>query len=144
MAKHLNKPLIIHTRQAAKDTLAIMANEQASGVGGVMHCFSESWDVAKEALDLNFYISFSGIVTFKNADMLREVAKKVPINRILIETDAPYLAPQPFRGKQNQPAYVKYVAQEIATLRGVSLEQIAYETTENFYRCFSYAKRSTK
>jgi TatD DNase family protein len=130
------KPLIIHTRQAAEDTLRIMAEENAASIGGVMHCFTENWDVARQALDLNFYISFSGIVTFKNATTLHEVAKKVPPDRILIETDSPYLAPVPFRGKQNHPALVRHVAQGLAALRNTDYKTLAAQTTENFYRCF--------
>jgi TatD DNase family protein len=131
-----SKPLIIHTRQAAEDTIRIMKEENASKIGGVMHCFSENWDIAKRALDLNFYISFSGIVTFKNAHLLHEVAQKVPLDRMLVETDSPYLAPVPFRGKQNHPALVKHVAEAIANLRGIDYEDVAKATTENFYRCF--------
>ena len=131
-----SKPLIIHTRQAAEDTIALMTEENAQAIGGVMHCFTESWEIAKRALDLNFYISFSGIVTFKNAVALHEVAKKVPFDRILIETDSPYLAPVPFRGKQNHPALVKHVAEGMAVLRQVDYETLAAQTTENFYRCF--------
>jgi TatD DNase family protein len=135
-----SKPLIIHTRQAAEDTLLLMLEEQAQDIGGVMHCFSEDWEIAKRAMDLNFYISFSGIVTFKNATALQEVAKKVPLDRILIETDAPYLAPVPFRGQQNHPALVKHVAQAIAELRNIDYETVALQTTENFYRCFRWSK----
>lgn len=131
-----SKPLIIHTRQASEDTLKLLAEGNAQLIGGVMHCFTEDWDVARRALDLNFYISFSGIVTFKNATILHEVAKKVPIDRMLIETDAPYLAPVPYRGKQNHPALVKHVAEGLAALRQVDYETIAAHTTENFYRCF--------
>lgn len=131
-----SKPLIIHTRQAAEDTLKLMNEEHAEQIGGVMHCFSEDLDVAKRAMDLNFYISFSGIVTFKNATLLHEVAKKVPLDRILIETDSPYLAPVPFRGKQNHPALVKHVAETLAQLRGISFQEIAEQTTDNFYKCF--------
>lgn len=134
------KPLIIHTRQAAMDTLRLMKEEGAGEIGGVMHCFSESWEIAKEALDMNFYISMSGIVSFKNATVLHEVAKKIPKDRLLIETDSPYLAPVPFRGKQNHPALVKYVAEALSQLRQVSFEEIAELTTENFYRCFRVAK----
>ena len=130
------KPLIIHTREAAEDTLRLMREEKAETIGGVMHCFSENWDIARQALDLNFYISFSGIVTFKNAIALKEVLKKVPLDRILIETDSPYLAPVPFRGKQNHPALVKYVAEAISELCNIDYETIALQTTENFYRCF--------
>lgn len=131
-----SKPLIIHTRQAAEDTLLVMNEENAGDIGGVMHCFSENWDIAKRALDMNFYISLSGIVTFKNAITLQEVAKKIPKDRLLIETDAPYLAPVPYRGKQNHPALVKYVAQALSELRQVSYEELAKQTTDNFYRCF--------
>lgn len=135
-AKKLKKSLIIHTRNAAIDTIKIMQEESAGEAGGVMHCFSETWEVAKQALDLGFYISFSGIVTFKNASNIHEVAKKVPLDRILIETDAPYLAPVPFRGKQNHPALVKYVAEAIAQLRDLKYEDIANITTKNFHMCF--------
>ncbi len=138
-SRQSTKPLIIHTRDAAEDTLRIMKEEQADVIGGVMHCFTESWDVAKRALDLNFYISFSGIVTFKNAVQLQEVAKKVPLDRLLIETDSPYLAPIPFRGKQNHPALVKYVAEMVSELRQISFTEVAETTTENFYRCFKYS-----
>lgn len=134
------KPLIIHTRQAAEDTLAVMREEGASEIGGVIHCFSEDWDIAKRALDLNFYISFSGIVTFKNATQLQEVAKRVPADRILIETDSPYLAPLPFRGKQNHPALVKHVALALSELRQVDFATLAQQTTANFYRCFKVAQ----
>lgn len=135
-ARSCSKPLIIHTRQAAEDTLSLMEEENADSIGGVMHCFSEDWQVARRALDLNFYISFSGILTFKNATLLHEVAKKIPDDKILIETDSPYLAPVPFRGKSNHPAWVKYVAIALSELRDVNYESIARKTTENFYRCF--------
>lgn len=135
-AKQTRKPLIIHTREARKDTLDIMKNEHAEQVGGVMHCFAEDWDTARRALELDFYISFSGIVTFKNAESLREIAMKVPLNRLLIETDSPYLAPVPYRGKPNEPAYVLHVAEKIAELRGLSLEKVAEITTDNFNRLF--------
>lgn len=130
------KPLIIHTRQASEDTLQIMREEGAEQIGGVMHCFTESWQVAQQALALNFYISFSGIVTFKSAVDLQETAKKVPLDRILIETDSPYLAPVPFRGKQNHPALVTHVAQALSTLRDLSYAELAAATTANFYQCF--------
>lgn len=133
------KPLIIHTRNAAEDTLRIMREENAQQVGGVMHCFTESLDVALQAIALGFYISFSGIVTFKNAAVIKEVAKSVPLDRILVETDSPYLAPIPYRGKINQPSYVKYVAEEIAKLRGISFEEVSAATTENFFRLFKHA-----
>lgn len=136
-----NKPLIIHTRNAAADTIRIMREEGAQQVGGVMHCFTESLDVAMEAIELGFYISFSGIVTFKNATLIKEVAKQVPLNRILVETDSPYLAPIPFRGKTNQPSYVKYVAEEIAKLREISFDELAAATTQNFFNLFRHAHR---
>lgn len=135
-AKECGKPLIIHTRSAAEDTLRLMDEEGAGEIGGVMHCFTENWQVAQAALDLGFYISFSGIVTFKNALQIKEVAQRVPLDRILIETDSPYLAPVPFRGKLNQPAYVKHVAEEIALLRGISVEEAGLQTSENFARLF--------
>ena len=133
------KPLVIHTRNAAEDTLRIMREENAQQVGGVMHCFTENLDVAMQAIELGFYISFSGIVTFKNALTIKEVAKQVPLNSMLVETDSPYLAPIPYRGKTNQPSYVKYVAEEIAKLRGISFEEISTATTENFFRLFKLA-----
>jgi TatD DNase family protein len=139
-AKQSGKPLIIHTRDAAADTLRIMREEDATGIGGVMHCFTESLQVARDAMDLNFYISFSGIVTFRNAEALREVAKIVPPDRLLVETDAPYLAPMPFRGKTNEPAYVRHVAECLAEVRQTSLESIAESTTQNFFRLFHDAK----
>ena len=138
-ARKCNKPLIIHTREAAADTLSIMAEEGADQIGGVMHCFTESWEVAQKAIEMNFYISFSGIVTFKNAANLKETAKKIPLERMLIETDSPYLAPVPFRGKTNQPAYVRHVAEEIASLRNISLNEVAESTTKNFFSLFKYA-----
>ncbi|CAE6484605.1 TatD DNase family protein [Nitrosomonas nitrosa] len=138
-AKQCNKPLIIHTREAAVDTLRIMAEEGADHVGGVMHCFTESLEVAQQAIEMNFYISFSGIVTFKNAHIVKEVAKTIPLDKILIETDSPYLAPVPFRGKTNQPAFVRHVAEEIAKLREISLEEVATATTHNFFRLFKVA-----
>ena len=138
-ARECNKPLIIHTREAAADTLSIMAEEGADQIGGVMHCFTESWEVAQKAMEMNFYISFSGIVTFKNAANLKETAKKIPLERMLIETDSPYLAPVPFRGKTNQPAYVRHVAEEIASLRNISLNEVAESTTKNFLSLFKYA-----
>ncbi|HEV2979003.1 MAG TPA: TatD family hydrolase [Casimicrobiaceae bacterium] len=139
-ARSCRKPLVIHTRAAAEDTLAIMRDEGAGEVGGVMHCFTESWEVAAGALELGFYISFSGIVTFKNAQALKDVARRVPLERMLIETDSPYLAPVPFRGKTNQPAYVRYVAEEIARLRDVAVAEIAAATSENFFRLFGVAR----
>lgn len=133
-ARSCGKPLVVHTRAAAADTLAIMRDERAGEAGGVMHCFTETWEVAQGALDLGFHISFSGIVTFKNAAALKDVARRVPLERMLIETDAPYLAPVPHRGKLNQPAYVRHVAEEIARLRDVPVEVIASATSANFFR----------
>ncbi len=135
-AKECKKPLIIHTRSASEDTLRIMQEENAGEVGGVMHCFTESWEVAKAAMEMGFYISFSGIVTFKSALELKEVARRVPMDRMLIETDSPYLAPVPFRGKVNQPSYVRHVAEEIALLRGISAAEIGDATSANFSRLF--------
>jgi TatD DNase family protein len=138
-ARECGRPLIVHTRSAAADTVRIMREERADEAGGVMHCFTETWDVASAALDLGFYISFSGIVTFRNAADLRDVARRVPLERMLIETDSPYLAPVPFRGKRNQPAYVRHVAEEIARLREVPLQSVASATTDNFFRLFRIA-----
>ena len=138
-ARQTRKPLIIHTREAAEDTLRIMHEEAAAGVGGVMHCFTETADVARRAMEMNFMISFSGIVTFKNATALKNVARAVPLENMLIETDSPYLAPVPYRGKTNQPAYVRFVAEEIARLKGISLESVAKATTANFFRLFNVA-----
>jgi len=135
-SKQTKKPLIIHTRDAREDTIKIMQEEHAEDAGGVMHCFAEDWETARRSLDLGFYISFSGIVTFKNAESLRDVAMRVPLDRMLIETDSPYLAPVPFRGKSNEPAYVLHVAEKIAELRDLSLEEVASITTENYQRLF--------
>jgi TatD DNase family protein len=138
-AREVHKPLIIHTRNAAEDILQILAAEGAHEVGGVMHCFVEDWAIAQKAMDLNFYISFSGIVTFRNAREVQEVAKRVPLDRLLVETDSPYLAPVPHRGKDNQPAYVRYVAEYIAGLRGIPLSELREATTGNFFRLFKHA-----
>ena len=135
-AKQAGKPLIIHSRDAKEDTLRILEEESAGEAGGVMHCFTGDWDMAKRAMDLNFYISFSGIVTFKSARELQEVATRMPAERYLVETDSPYLAPVPHRGKPNQPAFVRHVAEFIAELRGESYEQVAAETTRNFEHLF--------
>lgn len=139
-ARRTGKPLIIHTREAAEDTLRVMREESAAEVGGVMHCFTETADVARQAMEMNFMISFSGIVTFKNATALKDVAREVPLENMLIETDSPYLAPIPFRGKTNQPAYVRFVAEEIARLKGVSIESVAEATSANFFRLFKSAR----
>lgn len=129
-------PLIIHTRNAAEDTLRIMREERADEIGGVMHCFTESWEVAHQAMELGFYISFSGIVTFKNAAALQEVAKQVPMDRLLIETDSPFLAPVPHRGKTNDPSKVVHVAEKVAELKGVTVDEVAKHSTDNFFRLF--------
>jgi len=139
-ARASGKPLIIHTRSAAEDTLRLMQEEGAEQAGGVMHCFTESWAVAEGALAMGFYISFSGIVTFKNAKDLKEVAKRVPLERLLVETDSPYLAPVPHRGRTNQPGWVKHVAEEIARLQNRPYAEIAARTTENFYNLFKINK----
>ncbi len=133
-------PLIIHTRSAAEDTLRIMEEEGAHEPGGVMHCFTESWEVAERAMELNFYISFSGIVTFRNAVELQEIARRVPLDRMLIETDAPYLAPVPYRGKRNDPSKVRHVAEKIADLRGIPVAEVEERTTANFFELFSKAE----
>jgi TatD DNase family protein len=135
-AREARKPLIIHTRSAAADTIRIMQEEHADEVGGVMHCFTETWETAAAALALGFHVSFSGIVTFKNAAALRDVARRVPLERLLVETDSPYLAPVPHRGKTNRPGWVRQVAEEVAKLRGATLDEIASATTANFFRLF--------
>ncbi|QWD69225.1 TatD family hydrolase [Polynucleobacter sp. VK25] len=130
------KPLIIHTRSASEDTINILTEEGAQKIGGVMHCFTESYEVAKAAMEMGFYISFSGIVTFKSAKELQETCKQVPLDRMLIETDSPYLAPIPYRGKTNEPAWVSKVGQFVAELKGISVEELAITTSNNFYECF--------
>jgi TatD DNase family protein len=139
-ARAAGKPLIVHTRAAAQDTLRIMQEEGAAAVGGVMHCFTETWDIAQAALEQNFFISLSGIVTFKNATQIQEVARKLPLERLLIETDSPYLAPVPYRGKPNEPAYVSHVGRFIAQLRGIDAEQLGAATSANFFRLFCGAE----
>ena len=139
VARAVGKPLIVHSREARDDTLDILEEEKAAEVGGVMHCFVEDWPTAQRALDLGFYISFSGIVTFKNAGKLKEVVIRVPLDRLLVETDSPYLAPVPYRGKPNQPAYVRYVASRIAELRGLCFDAVAEASTRNFFTLFRHA-----
>lgn len=139
VAKALKKPLIIHTREARNDTMDILEQHDAEQAGGIIHCFTENWETAKRALDIGFYISLSGIVTFKSATELQEVAKKLPLDRILIETDSPYLAPVPLRGKTNKPVNVRHVAAFLAELRGESEQLIAETTTANFYKLFPSA-----
>jgi TatD DNase family protein len=139
-ARSSGKPLIVHMRDAAEDTLRIMREERASEVGGVMHCYTGTWETALAAMDLGFCISFSGIVTFKNAAALREVVKQVPLERMLIETDSPFLAPVPYRGKTNEPGLVRYVAEEVARLQGLPFEQVATTTRRNFFKLFKSAR----
>ncbi len=136
-AAQLRKPVIVHSRDAREDTLALIREAGDSELGGVLHCFTESWEMARQALDLNYYISFSGIITFKNAEDLRAVVKQVPLDRLLVETDSPYLAPIPFRGKPNEPKYTREVAECVAAIKGLSLEEIAEITSANFDRLFS-------
>lgn len=136
VARQVKKPLIIHTRDARQDTIALLKSHKGDDAGGVLHCFTEDWDMAKAALDIGLYISISGIMTFRNAESLREVVRKLPADRLLIETDSPYLAPVPYRGKTNQPSYVAAVAAAVAEVRKTSLEKLAAETTANFYRLF--------
>ena len=135
-ARRLAKPLVVHTREASSDTLAILREEGADEVGGVMHCFTESWEVAEQALALGFHISLSGIVTFKSARDLKDVARRVPLERLLVETDSPYLAPVPHRGKRNEPAFVRHVAEEVAALKGIDPARVAEATSANFFRLF--------
>ncbi|NCA71122.1 MAG: TatD family deoxyribonuclease [Sphingobacteriia bacterium] len=138
-ARQVGKPLIIHTRDAGEETLRILREEGAEAVGGVLHCFTESWEIAKAGMDLGFSISFSGIITFKSAGDLREVARRVPLDRLLIETDSPYLAPVPHRGKPNEPKHVTHVADAIAALRGMERETIAAVTRANYLELFGIA-----
>ena len=139
-ARACGKPLVIHTRESAADTLRIMREEKAGEVGGVMHCFTESWAVAREAIEQGFHISFSGIVTFKNAAIVKDCALHVPIERLLVETDSPYLAPVPYRGKTNQPAFVRHVAEEVAKIKGLDFGTVAARTSENFFSLFRHAR----
>jgi TatD DNase family protein len=139
-AREVDKPLIVHTRDAREDTVRILQEEKAGEAGGVIHCFTEDYDMAARCLDLGFYISFSGIVTFRNAEALRDVARRVPLERLLVETDSPFLAPMPHRGKPNQPAFVRHVAEKIAELREMPVDDIARITTANFYTLFPQAR----
>lgn len=141
LAREVDKPLIVHTRDAREDTIRLLKEGGADNVGGVLHCFTENWEMAKAAMDLGFYISVSGIVTFKNAAELREVIRKVPKDRLLVETDSPYLAPVPHRGQENQPAYVRDVAEFVAELRGEKFPELAEYTTNNFFNLFKDAAR---
>ncbi|HEX7031120.1 MAG TPA: TatD family hydrolase [Gammaproteobacteria bacterium] len=141
-AVKLDKPLIVHTRDAREDTITVLREEGAATCGGVLHCFTESWEMAAAAMDIGFYISLSGIVTFRNAEALRDVARRVPLDRLLVETDSPYLAPVPMRGKENRPEYVRHVAEFIAKERGIAFEELAKATTENFFRLFGKAKKN--
>ncbi|VFM95282.1 MAG: TatD DNase family protein [Candidatus Kentron sp. G] len=143
-ARHIGKPLVIHCRDAREDTLRILDEERAPEVGGIMHCFVEDWDTARKVLALDFYLSFSGIVTYKNAAIVKESAQKIPLERMLVETDAPYLTPVPYRGKSNRPAYVRHVAEHIAELRGMDVESFSRATTENFFRLFGRSSPATE
>lgn len=134
-------PVVVHTREAKADTLALIREHASREFSGVLHCFTEDWEMAREALDLNYYISISGIVTFKNAEQIRDVVRKMPIDRLLVETDSPYLAPVPYRGKPNEPKNVREVAEFVADVKGLPFEELAQHTTENFYRLFSKAKQ---
>ena len=136
IGRDLNKPVIVHTRDAREDTLAILKEEKVEGCGGVLHCFTEDRETAEKLLDMGFYISFSGIVTFRNAETIREAARYVPLDRMLVETDSPYLAPVPYRGKENQPAYTRDVAEYMAVVKGVTIEQMAEATTQSFSNLF--------
>lgn len=136
-SKQTGKPVIVHSRDAREDTITILREEDATSAGGIMHCFTETWEMAQQALELGMYISFSGIVTFKNGVNVAEVAKKVPLENMLIETDAPYLAPIPYRGKQNEPQYVRFTAAKIAELKGITPEEVGQVTSDNFRRLFS-------
>lgn len=140
-ARECGKPLVVHTRESVDDTLRLLEEEGAGAVGGVMHCFTEDWTAAQRALDLGFHLSFSGIVTFKNALQVKDVARRCPLDRLLVETDAPYLAPVPYRGKTNEPAYVRHVAEEIARLRDLPLAAVIEATTDNFFTLFTHARR---
>ncbi|QEI12464.1 TatD family hydrolase [Cellvibrio japonicus] len=141
VGKEVGLPIVVHTREARADTLALIREHGSLEHSGVLHCFTEDWAMARAALDLNYYISISGIVTFKNAEQIREVVQQMPLDRLLVETDSPYLAPVPYRGKPNEPKYVREVAQFIADLRGMPLEQLAEITTTNFYRLFTRAEQ---
>lgn len=143
-AKQANKPLIIHSRNAREDTIRLLREEGADAVGGVMHCFVEDYATAEAAMEMGFYISFSGIVTFKNAKVVQGAAREVPLQRLLVETDAPYLAPVPYRGKPNQPAYVRHTAEFLAALRGESYAELAEQTTQNFFTLFRDAEPASQ
>lgn len=134
-------PVVVHTREAREDTLALIKAHGSLESAGVLHCFTEDWGMAKRALDLNYYISISGIVTFKTAEQIRDVVRRMPLDRLLVETDSPYLAPVPYRGKPNEPKYVREVAEFVADVKGISFEELAHHTTENFYRLFNKAKQ---
>ena len=141
IAKQVNKPLIIHTRQAREETLNILREEGAAQVGGVLHCFTESLEMAEAAMKMGFYISVSGIVTFKNSKELQAVIKAIPLDRLLVETDSPYLAPVPHRGKENEPAFTRDVAKFVAELKGISIQELEEATTTNFFKLFGFAKK---
>ena len=136
LLKKVNLPIVIHNRDATEDVVTILEEEGAEEVGGIMHCYSGSLEVAKKCMDMNFYISFGGPVTFKNAKRPKEVAVEIPMDRILIETDCPFLSPHPLRGKRNESSYVKYIAEQIADLKGISIEELAQKTSDNAFRLF--------
>ncbi|KKI91612.1 hydrolase TatD [Bacillus sp. SA1-12] len=140
LAKEVQLPIIIHNRDATEDVVKILKEEKASEVGGIMHCFTGSLEIAKQCMEMNFYISYGGPVTFKNAKKPKEVVKEIPMERLLIETDCPYLTPHPFRGKRNEPSYVKYVAEQIAELRGISYEEVAEKTSDNAKKLFGITR----
>ncbi len=137
LARKLKLPIVIHNRDAHADVVRLLKEENAAEVGGIMHCFSGSWEIAKECLNMNFYLSFGGPVTFKNAKQPKEVLKKTPLDRLLIETDCPYLTPEPYRGKRNESSYVRYVAEAAAELKGISIEEMSIITTNNAFQLFS-------
>ncbi len=143
-AREIGKPVIVHMREAREDTLRILAEERVEEVGGVLHCFTEDWDTAQRVLDLGMYVSYSGIVTFRNAQAIAEAARRTPLDRLLVETDSPYLTPMPHRGKGNEPKYVRRVAEFVAELREQSLDEVARATTDNFFRLFSSARRDDR
>ncbi|WP_261134714.1 TatD family hydrolase [Bacillus sp. Marseille-Q3570] len=140
LAKKVNLPIVIHNREATEDVVSILEEENAEEVGGIMHCYSGSLEIAKRCMDMNFYISFGGPVTFKNARKPKEVAVEIPMDRILIETDCPFLSPHPLRGKRNESSYVKYIAEQIAELKGMSVEEVAQKTSDNAFRLFGISR----
>jgi TatD DNase family protein len=143
LAKDLGLPIVIHDREAHRETVEILKSEKAEACGGIIHCFSGDYQMAKECLEMGFCISIPGTITFKNAEAFQEVVRKLPLKSLLVETDAPYLAPVPFRGKRNEPSYVRYTAQKVAEIKGVSFEKVAEITTENAFRVFKLKGEET-